>query len=233
LYSTKEAEQIILAELADAPVQKTHLIEIGSFRAVVIVGEIDASIGRLAKLQLIALIEPGSELRATSEQNSAFLAEGKFGPSGITPSPDTTNSLESASGGNNVVVQTNAPWNLSRVCRRVTYASISNFYFDSYGCADVDAYILDTGVAVGHPQFQGRASHAANFTYESNADDLNGHGTHVAGVVGAQLYGVCKQIQIKSVKILAGNGAGNSVALLLALQWVAQNHRKDRKSIVK
>lgn len=130
-------------------------------------------------------------------------------------------------------IQLEAPWNLSRICRRSTYAAASNYIFDAYGCADTDAYVLDTGVLITHPQFEGRASSVANFSTESSWDDLNGHGTHVAGIIGSHEWGVCKSIRIKSVKILAGNGSGNSISLLRALSWIAQNHNPARYSVIK
>ena len=60
-------------------------------------------------------------------------------------------------------------------------------------------------------------SNDANFSSETSNDDLRGHGTHVAGVIGAQIYGVCKKNQIKSIKIVNGAEAGSSPSLLVAL----------------
>jgi subtilisin family serine protease len=45
---------------------------------------------------------------------------------------------------------------------------------------NVDVYVLDTGVYIEHNDFQGRASHGADFTGEGNYDGY-GHGSHVAG----------------------------------------------------
>ena len=132
-----------------------------------------------------------------------------------------------------IVYQLNAPWNLSRICRRPTHSPISQYCFDGYGCADIDAYVLDTGVYTAHPQFQDRAMTVANFSQEQSTDDLNGHGTHVAGIIGARIYGVCKNIQIKSVKILDRNGTGTSTGLLNALNWIAANHRSSCHSVIK
>lgn len=46
------------------------------------------------------------------------------------------------------------------------------------------------------------------------AIDCEGHGTHVAGVVGGLTYGVAKDVQLRAVRILdcEGNGAGTGMA---------------------
>jgi subtilisin family serine protease len=48
--------------------------------------------------------------------------------------------------------------------------------------SNVDVYILDTGIFIGHEDFGGRAKFGADFTGEGNQDDF-GHGTHVAGTL--------------------------------------------------
>jgi subtilase-type proteinase RRT12 len=41
-------------------------------------------------------------------------------------------------------------------------------------------YIIDTGIYVDHPDFEGRASFGVDLTGEGY-EDFEGHGTHVAG----------------------------------------------------
>ncbi|MBE3042902.1 S8 family serine peptidase [Candidatus Bathyarchaeota archaeon] len=56
-------------------------------------------------------------------------------------------------------------------------------------------------------QFGGRASFLANYADSSNTDG-NGHGTHVAGTIGASTYGVAKKTKLYAVKVLDANGSG-------------------------
>jgi subtilisin family serine protease len=48
--------------------------------------------------------------------------------------------------------------------------------------ANVDVYILDTGIYIENDEFEGRASHGKDFTGEGDGDG-RGHGTHVAGTL--------------------------------------------------
>ena len=61
----------------------------------------------------------------------------------------------------------------------------------------MSAYVIDSGIAIGHPEFQGRGK---DFT--DGPGDNNGHGTHVAGLIGSHTYGVAKGVQIIDVKAL-------------------------------
>ncbi|KAL0477641.1 subtilase-type proteinase ISP6 [Acrasis kona] len=85
----------------------------------------------------------------------------------------------------------------------------------------VDCYIVDSGINTNHTQLQGRAIWGANFcTKEKNIDrDLDGHGTHVAGIVGSKDYGVARNVTLIAVKV-SGETGGNQADLLAGLNWV-------------
>lgn len=203
----------------------------------------------IAKSQWVAFIEPQTEIHAarnTLHQSPTGIYQkqapagqfhqelpGKKVEIGIRKLLNSGPSYNRGSANTLVLIQQNAPWNLSRICRRNTTSPFSDYLFDSYGCADVDVYVLDSGIYSQHPQFQGRVDFGANFSSEPSNDDLSGHGTHVAGIIGAQIYGVCKSIQIKSVKILNEKESGTSLSLLLALHWVVKNRDPERKNIIK
>ncbi|ANY08194.1 hypothetical protein AFB00_20085 [Pseudonocardia sp. HH130630-07] len=64
----------------------------------------------------------------------------------------------------------------------------------------VDVFILDSGIDLEHEQFEGRATLETN-TIDDSRDDCSGHGTKVAGVVGAKDYGVAPKANIRAVKV--------------------------------
>lgn len=90
--------------------------------------------------------------------------------------------------------------------------------------------ILDTGCQLDHPDLQDRIIGGKNFTPdfngdESNFDDNNGHGTHVAGTVAASyrkeggIAGVAPSAHLLIVKVLAGEGGGEYQGIIDGIQF--------------
>ena len=70
---------------------------------------------------------------------------------------------------------------------------LSNSYTYTATGAGVQVYIIDSGIRTDHVDFGGRATVGADFVGDGqNGIDCNGHGTHVAGTIGGQVYGVAK-----------------------------------------
>ncbi|TPX64889.1 hypothetical protein SpCBS45565_g05548 [Spizellomyces sp. 'palustris'] len=104
-------------------------------------------------------------------------------------------------------------------------------YPDSAG-AGVDAYVIDTGVTVSHPDLRGRVTWGASFTGESGTTDGNGHGTHVSGTIGGTTYGVAKKVNIIGVRVLAADGSGSTSGVVAGMNWVADRVKSTgRKSV--
>ncbi len=86
----------------------------------------------------------------------------------------------------------------------------------------VTAYIIDTGIAPKHPDFEGRARVGFDAT-SGDGIDRNGHGTHVAGTIGSTTYGVAKQAELVGVKVLGDDGSGSTAQVIEGMDWVASN----------
>jgi subtilisin family serine protease len=65
--------------------------------------------------------------------------------------------------------------------------------------------VLDTGIRSDHQDFEGKVLETLNFTHADNADDNNGHGTHVAGIIVANGVhkGIAPGASVVSLKILS------------------------------
>lgn len=134
-----------------------------------------------------------------------------------------------------IKAQTEAPRHLARLSRKaplpfefdneVKYDEYFNYYYYKWHKGrNINAYIIDTGIYKEHADFQGRASFGEDFTGEGPGDG-NGHGTHVAGIVGSKKFGVAKKVNLVEVKALNKRGQGNLTTVISALEF-AVNHCK-------
>jgi len=118
----------------------------------------------------------------------------------------------------------NQDWNLSRLSHRTMEDSdnLGTYFHPGHGASDVLSYIVDTGILLGHVEFQGRATFGANYAGGVN-DDCNGHGTHVAGTVGGATYGVARSVRLVAVKVLNCQGSGTTAGVVNGVNYVATN----------
>ncbi|KAJ7496681.1 peptidase S8/S53 domain-containing protein [Mycena latifolia] len=108
-------------------------------------------------------------------------------------------------------VQKMAPWGLARVSHRpkLTFGTFRSYEHDPSGGEGVDVYVIDTGINIGHVEFEGRASWGKTIPDNDVDEDGNGHGTHCAGTIASRKYGVAKAANVIAVKVLGSNGSGS------------------------
>lgn len=114
-----------------------------------------------------------------------------------------------------------ATWGMVRISQHVRDLTKPYFYNDLAG-AGVTAYIIDTGILASHQEFGGRATFGANFVSGSPNTDDNGHGTHLAGIIGSKTYGIAKKVKLVGVKVLSASGSGSTSGVVAGMDWVAQ-----------
>lgn len=91
--------------------------------------------------------------------------------------------------------------------------------------------VVDTGIKLDHPDLES-ARLRTDIDYDfansdTNASDDNGHGTHVAGIIGATadngigVTGVCPGCELLPVKVLKSDGGGNADNVAQGIRYAA------------
>lgn len=90
----------------------------------------------------------------------------------------------------------------------------------------VTVAMIDTGVDVAHPEFQGKLVSGYNaLDHSGNVWDDNGHGTHCAGIAaawannGRGVAGVAPNCRLMPIKALDADGAGSDVDVADGIAW--------------
>lgn len=88
------------------------------------------------------------------------------------------------------------------------------------------AWIVDSGIDFDHPDLTVDQTRSRSFVEgQTSADDQNGHGTHVAGIIGAKnntigVLGVASGASLVALKVLDKDGDGNLSYIIQALAYI-------------
>lgn len=113
------------------------------------------------------------------------------------------------------------PWGINRIDAEQAWTTTN---------ADtVKVGIIDTGIDLSHPDLKNNIKGGYNALRPGrSANDDNGHGTHVAGIIGALndtigVVGVGPQIDLYAVKVLNRNGSGYLSDIIEGMDWSINN----------
>lgn len=111
------------------------------------------------------------------------------------------------------------PWGVDRIDADLLWPSNTG--------AGVRVAVLDTGIDLDHPDLVGNIKGGFNAVNpHKKADDDNGHGTHVAGIIAAAnnsigVVGVAPSASLYAVKVLGASGSGYLSDIIEGLGWCA------------
>lgn len=120
--------------------------------------------------------------------------------------------------GTTLTTQFSATWGLDRLDQRSR--PLDGRYAYAADGTGVTAYIIDTGILPTHIEFGDRARVGYD-AFGENGLDCHGHGTHVAGTIGATTWGVAKRAGLVAVRVLGCDGTGSTSSVIAGVDWVA------------
>lgn len=149
---------------------------------------------------------------------TAFVEAMKKNPQVLSIENDTVMKIDATT-------QSNPDWGLDRIDQKALPLNSAYSYLETG--SGTTAYIVDTGILSSHQQFSGRVLSGYTAISDGNGTtDCNGHGTHVAGTVGGNTYGVAKNVNLVPIRILGCDGSGASSNVIAGLDWILKNGKK-------
>ncbi len=116
------------------------------------------------------------------------------------------------------------PWGVDRIDAELALSTGS----------DIKVAVLDTGIDGDHPDLKDNVMGGVNFVPSGRKvdpnkwNDDNGHGTHVAGTIGALdntigVVGVAPNVHLYAVKVLDRKGSGYLDWVVAGIEWAVTN----------
>ena len=117
------------------------------------------------------------------------------------------------------------PWGVNRIDADVSSTLAGN---GSGAVTGVNAYVIDTGISA-HTELN-LVAHGS-WVADGKNYDCHGHGTHVAGTIGARdntssVVGVAPGVSLTGLKVLGCDGRGPTSNIVAAVNWLAANATK-------
>ena len=125
------------------------------------------------------------------------------------------------------------PYGVANIDAEVVWGGSQNAtnVVSGQGGRGIKVAVIDTGIDCGHADLNGPIGgcfYGANFVAAAPAFDDHGHGTHVAGIIGARdnglgVIGVAPEVELFAVKVLDSAGSGSWSAVAAGINWAVLN----------
>jgi subtilisin family serine protease len=161
-----------------------------------------AALGRLSRQAGVVSVEPDAVVSITAKPSQPG-----GGGGGKTPPSAPAETV---------------PWGVDRIDADLAWPG------GATGAA-VKVGVIDTGIQLSHPDLGANIKGGYNAINSSkSADDDNGHGTHVAGTIGAidneiGVIGTAPQVDLYAIKVLDRRGSGYLSDVIEGLDWAVAN----------
>jgi subtilisin family serine protease len=111
---------------------------------------------------------------------------------------------------------------------RINGTSSSTAAGDGSGSVNVGVAVIDTGIDVDHADLNVAGGINCSKGRSDKYNDGNGHGTHVAGTIGALdngtgVVGVAPGVRLYAVRVLNNAGSGFTSDVICGIDWVTAN----------
>jgi len=118
------------------------------------------------------------------------------------------------------------PWNLDRLNQQK--GVLDQSFRDD---ADVDVYILGSGIKADHSEFESRASNELSATGKET--DCEGSGTELASLVGGRTMGVARNARLIGVIVIDCDRSTDTASVLRGISFIEESILKsDRRAVV-
>lgn len=112
-------------------------------------------------------------------------------------------------------------WSLNRI-------KAADLWRVTGGNSDITVAILDTGIDKDHEDLTGVVIAEINFTDSPTVDDINGHGTHIAGIIAAVnnnkgIAGLASGVHLVNVKVADDAGRCQAINVAHGIIWAVDN----------